>query len=223
MSYGPPSRTAPSPIHLTPRQRQILEAIYASQCNQCYSPTMAELARELGISRSTAFEHLGELKSKGLITTSPGRARSSRLTPLGYELLNGSTQDRDDRARSEDTIPLAGKVAAGLPMEAVEAREELSWQNLFGSEADLFSLEVQGDSMIEEDIHPGDYVVCRRICVAQDGDLVVALVDGHEATLKRFYRENNRIRLQPANCHYAPIYVDDCHIEAVVVGLLRRF
>ena len=221
MTHGN-TATHPSTIQLTPRQRQILEAIYASQCRHAYSPTMAELSHQLGISRSTVFEHLNELRSKQLITTCPGRARSSRLTAHAQELLDDRVDTDMDLRMSADTIPLVGQVAAGTPLEAVEERETLSWPGLFGQGQDLMALQVKGDSMIEEDIRPGDYVVCRRTSVARDGDLVVALIEGHEATLKRFYREPTRARLEPANARYTPIYAEDCRIEAVVVGLIRQ-
>jgi repressor LexA len=181
---------------------------------------MAELSRQLGISRSTVFEHLNELRSKDLITTCPGRARSSRLSTRAHALL----EDRPDTPPPAvaDSIPLVGQVAAGTPMEAVEERETLSWPGLFGQGQELMALRVKGDSMIEEDIRPGDYVVCRRTSVARDGELVVALIEGHEATLKRFYREPTRARLEPANANYQPIFAEDCRIEAVVVGLIRQ-
>jgi repressor LexA len=214
--------TINSQVQLTPRQYQILEAIGASQQNRCYSPSITELADTLGISRSTVYEHLAELRSKGLVSTCPGRARSSRLTSHGQELLSRLESDTPHEVSSADTMTLAGQVAAGLPLEAVAEHQELSWQDLFGHHEDLFSLQVQGDSMIEEDIHPGDYVICRRTSVARDGELIVALVEGNEAALKRFYREKNRVRLEPANSQYQPIYTEDCQIKGVVVGLLRR-
>ena len=212
------------PVHLTPRQRQILEVISASQRNRCCSPTIAELADELNLSRSTVFEHIGELRAKGLLTIVPGKARSSRLTSQGQRLLNRINTDEGDNASGDDagSIPMAGRVAAGQPIDVIVDRETLSWESLFGSGDDLFSLEVKGDSMNEEDIHSGDYVICRRNNVAPNGALVVARIDEEGTTLKRFYKEANRARLQPANSAYAPIYTDDCQIEGVVVGLLRR-
>ncbi len=108
-------------------------------------------------------------------------------------------------------------------LEAVENVECLSLNSCFGTADDIFALEVKGDSMINEDIREGDYVICRRSSVADDGQLVVAIVDEENATLKRFYKEKNRARLQPANDDYQPIYSDNCRIEAVVVGLVRRF
>ena len=217
-----PYQVTPAPVQITPRQRQILEAISASQHSCGYSPTMAELARTFGLSRSTVFEHMRELRAKGLIETCPGKARSSNLTFPGQELLSRIASNEDDSSDQATGIPLMGQVAAGQPVEAIEDRQELSWHVLFGSDEGLFSLQVSGDSMIEEGIRPGDYVIWRRTCVAHDGDLVVALIHGEEATLKRFYREAQRVRLEPANERYAPIYTDDCQIEAVVVGLLRQ-
>jgi len=123
----------------------------------------------------------------------------------------------------ETGIPLAGSVAAGVPVEAVENIESLSLNSAFGSGDDIFALEVTGDSMINEDIRQGDYVICRRSRVADDGQLVIAIVDDENATLKRFYREKDLARLQPANDDYKPIYTDNCRIEAIVIGLIRKF
>lgn len=209
---------------LTPRQLQVLRLIADFHDNRCYSPTIAELASALNLSRSTIFEHIAELQRKGLLSTSPGRARSLRLTSRGHALL--SAGDRDDSGLCESRhmgVPLLGTVAAGVPLEAVENEESLSLDSCFGMGGDLFALEVSGDSMIEKDIRPGDYVICRRSETAENGDIVVALVDEREATLKQFYRENESIRLQPANSNYPPIRSNNCRIEAVVIGLLRRF
>jgi repressor LexA len=209
---------------LTPRQIQVLRLV-ASFCDrQCYSPTIAELAATMGISRSTAFEHIGELQRKGLISTCQGRARSLKLTCQGYELLEqAGIQDTASAEGPGGFIPLVGQVAAGLPVEAVQNEEILSLRDCFGSADDLFALEVRGDSMIEEDIRPGDYAVCRHSDTANNGDLVVACVENGEATLKRFRRDSAGIRLLPANSNYQPIVATDCQIEGVVVGLIRRF
>jgi len=220
-----PNSALSQPVHITPRQHQVLEAIFVSQENRGCSPTMAELARELSLSRSTVFEHIAELREKGLLTICPGKARSSRLTSLGQERLDQigtPSYDMEEPSLEAGSIPLVGQVAAGIPMEAIEETQALSLQGLFGSDQSLFSLQVKGDSMIEENIHSGDYVICRRTSVAQDGDLVVAIVDDEDATLKRFYRETDCVRLQPANSSYKPIYSSNCRIEATVVGLLRQ-
>lgn len=208
---------------LTPRQLQLLRAIAYSQASRCYSPTIAELARELRISRSTVFEHIGELRKKDLLCACPGKARSLKLTSAAQELLSRvEPQSSPDQAASHASIPLLGVVAAGAPIEAVENAERLSLESYFAIDDDTYALEVRGDSMIDADIRNGDYVVCRRRCAAEDGQLVVAIVDNENATLKRFYREDSRVRLEPANDDYDPIYSDNCRIEAVVVGLVRK-
>jgi repressor LexA len=147
-----------------------------------------------------------------------------KVSLQGQELLSElSDQSPPNYDTKAEGIPLAGSVAAGVPVEAVENIELLSLSSTFGSRDDIFALEVTGDSMIDEDIHQGDYVICRRSHVADDGQLVVAIVDDENATLKRFYKEKGRARLQPANDDYQPIYTNNCRIEAVVIGLLRKF
>ena len=217
-------RTTKTIIQLTPRQLQLLKMIARFQENHCYSPTLAEMASKLNISRSTIFEHITEMRTKGLISGYPNKARSLKLSSKAFNLLNGFTdQSFSNYVDESEGIPLSGKIAAGVPLEAVENVESLSLKSYFGTGDDIFALEVKGDSMINEDIHEGDYVICRRSSVARDGQLVVAIVDEENATLKRFYKERNRVRLQPANDNYQPIYSDNCRIEAVVVGLVRKY
>jgi repressor LexA len=217
-------RTAQPAIQLTPRQLQLLQMIAGFQKNRCYSPTLSEMASELNISRSTVFEHLTELRRKGLLSGFQNKARSLKVSSQGQELLRELSGQSAPTYTSEVAgIPLAGTVAAGVPVEAVENIESLSLASAFGSDEDIFALEVSGDSMIDEDIQQGDYVICRRSRVADDGQLVVAIVDDENATLKRFYKEKDRARLQPANDDYQPIYTDNCRIEAVVIGLVRKF
>jgi len=132
-----------------------------------------------------------------------------------YAILN--THDQYSQG-----IPLAGNVAAGLPVEAIENCRCLSLESCFGNRGDNFALEVRGDSMIGENIHQGDYVICRKTSSASNGQLVVAIVDNDNATLKRFFKEGNRVRLQPANEAYEPIYSDNCRIEGIVIGLVRK-
>ena len=218
-----PSNTAKRAIQLTPRQHQLLQIVARFQENRCYSPTLGEMASALNLSRSTVFEHITELRKKGLLCASPNRARSLTLTSPARALLSSF----DDPSFSDHSselmgIPLAGRVAAGVPLEAIEDVESLSLNSCFGSSDDLFALQVSGESMIDEDIHEGDYVICRRSRVADNGQLVVAIVDNDNATLKRFYKEKKRVRLQPANDSFQPIYTDNCRIEAVVIGLVRK-
>ena len=209
---------------LTPRQLQLLKVIHFFQASRCYSPTVAELASQLGISRSTTFEHITELRKKGLLSAYPGKARSLKLTTKAQKLLNHLTaHNLNSYPHPPRGIPFVGRVAAGSPIEAVENMDQLSLSSHFGSSDDTFALEVTGDSMVDDDIRNGDVVICRRSCVADTGQLVIAVIDKREATLKRFYKEKNSIRLQPANDDYAPIYSDNCRIEAVVVGLVRKF
>jgi repressor LexA len=211
-------------IQLTPRQLQLLRMIVRFQEKHCYSPTLAEMATELNISRSTIFEHIAELRKKGLLSVYPNKARSLKVSSKAFNLLNCLTdQSFNTYVNEHEGIPLSGRVVAGMPLEAVENVESFSLKSCFGTGDDIFALEVKGDSMSNEDILEGDYVICRRSSVAIDGQLVVAIVDEENATLKRFYKEKNRVRLQPANDNYQPIYSDNCRIEAVVVGLVRKF
>jgi len=215
----------PKPINqLTPRQLQLLRTIARSQASHCYSPTIGELACELGISRSTVFEHIAELRKKDLLSACPAKARSLKLTPKGRELLKGLTaHSLDSHHKLHEDIPLVGGVAAGSPIEAIENKDYLSLTSQFGNDDCLFALEVKGDSMVDDGIWDGDYVICRRTAVASNGQLVIAVVDNENATLKRFYKEKAQARLQPTNDDYDPIYSSNCRIEAVVVGLVRKF
>lgn len=193
------------------------------QASQCYLPTIGELAAELGISRSTTFEHIGELRRKGLVSACPGKARSLSLTCKAQELLEElSSRSSGSLHELSGGIPLVGRVAAGLPIEAIEDRDFLSLNSYFGDSEDVFALKVTGDSMMGDDIRDGDCVICRRAAVADDGQLVVAIIDDENATLKRFYKEKSRARLESANDDYGSIYSDNCRIEAVVIGLVRK-
>lgn len=213
---------------LTPRQVQLLRTIAEQQRRDGYSPTIGELGEQLGISRTTAFEHIGQLRAKGLVSGQRGpstklRARSLTLTAKSRGLLKRLREHCfEPPYKSPEGIPLAGVVAAGQPIEAVENKDYLSINSFFGTTDDVFVLEVRGDSMVGENIREGDYIVCKRTAVATDGQLVVAIVDNDNATLKRFYREPERARLQPANDDYEPIYSDNCRIEGVVIGLVRK-
>ncbi len=207
----------------TPRQMQLLRTIASFRASRCYSPTIGELAGELKISRSTTFEHIGELLKKDLLITSPGKARSLKLTSKAKKLLSRFADNNpDDASEQSDGVPLVGRVAAGLPIEAIENKEQFSLGSHFGNDENTFALEVRGDSMIDDGIYDGDYVICRKSSVADNGQLVIAVVDNENATLKRFYKEKTAVRLQPSNDAYEPIYSNKCRIGAVVVGLVRK-
>ena len=206
---------------VTPRQLQVLRQIALFEKRQCYSATIGELAGELGVSRPTVFEHVEALRAKKLLESTPGKARSLKLTRWAKQLLDDDRQ-RASQYAEPGHLPLLGRVAAGVPIEAVENAEVISLQTLFGNADDVFVLEVAGDSMIDDGVQSGDYVVCQRSKMAHNGQMVVAIVDDDNATLKKFYKEDARVRLQPANDDYAPIYSNNCRIEAVVLGLLRK-
>ena len=198
---------------LTPKQLRILRLIRDYQRKHGYSPTMQELADVLGVTKVTVFEHVNGLEKKGLLYRSKHRARSLELSP--------EVAFPDE---SEGVLPLIGHIAAGSPIEAIENPDVVDLGNMFTSSAGVFALRVRGDSMIDEQIRDGDLVVAERRENARDGETVVALLepDG-EATLKKFYREGNRIRLQPANPAYSPIYSDQVRIQGVVIGVLRTY
>jgi repressor LexA len=220
---------------LTPRQVQLLSTIAGFRSSRGYLPTIGELAQKLCISRTTAFEHIELLRRKGLVSgqqcpSTKARARSLNLTSKARRRLKEISSCVYRRSYFEDGqqdessrgIPLAGKVAAGVPVEAIENKDYLSIESCFGNTGNIFALEVKGDSMIGENIYEGDYVICKKTATASNGQLVVAIVDNEDATLKRFYMENNLVRLQPANDKYEPIYSDNCRIEGVVIGLVRK-
>ncbi len=199
---------------LTPRQLAILRFIRDYKRSHGYSPTMQEVADELGVTKVTVFEHVGALVKKGLLRRLPYKARSLELT----------SQVSFPESRPT-ALPLLGRIAAGYPIEAIEDEEALDLEELFGSRAETFVLRVSGDSMVDDHIRDGDYVVVEKRSRVRDGETVVALLDDGEATLKRFYREGKQVRLQPANAQFSPFYVDPgrLDIQGVVVGVIRRF
>ena len=192
---------------LTERQREVYQFIREKIRHRGYGPTVREIGTQFKISSPNGVMcHLKALEKKGLITREPNMSRAIMLateTPEGGGL------------------PLAGRIAAGVLHEAVEQHERIDFGDLFNAD-DLFVLEVSGDSMIEDQIADGDYVVIRKQDTAHKGEIVVALTDENEATLKRWYPEANRIRLEPANSSMAPIYVKNARVLGVVVGVVRK-
>ena len=195
----------------TPRQLEILTLVRDTRRNLCYSPTLQEIADELGVSKITVFEHVEALIKKRMLTRRSNKARSLELTSLA--------RLPDDRAT---LIPMVGRIAAGLPIEALETNDVIDFEDVFKSPYPVGILEVTGDSMVNDHIADGDWVVFEKRSNAKNGDTVVALIDGEEATLKRFYKEKTRIRLQPANEKYKPIYVRNVDIQGVVTAVIRR-
>lgn len=195
----------------TPRQLEIVTLVRDTRRSLGYSPTLQEIADEIGVSKITVFEHVEALIKKGMLTRRSNKARSLEVT--------SSVKLPDDRAT---LIPLVGRIAAGLPIEAIEDTEVIDFEDVFKSRYDVGILEVSGDSMIDDHISDGDWVVFEKRSNARNGDTVVALIDGEEATLKRFYKEKKRIRLQPANAKFKPIYVRNVEIQGVVTAVIRR-
>ena len=202
-------------MNLTPRQTDVIVAIRNYRHLHGYAPTMQELADQLGTSKVTIFEHVGALEKKRVLRRDKHKARSLELV----------TDERlPDESRSTK-LPLLGSIAAGSPIEAIENREELDLETMFHAKAGVYVLKVRGESMIEDHLCDGDFVVIERRETARNGEQVVALLDSGEATLKRFYREGNKIRLQPANHTMQPRLVDAdrCKVQGVVIGVVRSY
>lgn len=198
---------------LNPRQKQILTYIHNFLRKKGYPPSVREICRATGLrSTATVHSHLVQLEKKGYINRDPQKPRAIEIT--------------DKKIFSQGTVrvPLIGRVTAGQPILALENIEETY---LFPKDmlpdANLFMLSVIGDSMVEAGIFDGDYVIVKATNTAENGDIVVALIDNNEATIKRFYKEKDYIRLQPENRFMEPIIVKDANILGQVVGLYRKF
>lgn len=205
---------------LTRRQKEVLDFISNFLDRHGYSPSYDEIAKGLSLaSLATVHKHISALDAKHYIKRSVNRSRSVELTRKHF--------DEQQRARAAELeIPLAGRIAAGAPVESVEERESLKLSEFTGEGRDTFALEVRGDSMIEDHILSGDYVLVERTPEVRDGDIVVALVSGMETTLKRFYREGpDTVRLQPANAAMEPIRVpvSDLEVQGRVLAVLRKY
>lgn len=196
---------------LTPRQRDIYLFIRSKIKGRGYGPTVREIGTEFGIrSPNGVMCHLKALQKKGLILREPNMSRA-------IQLLDGSLDESKPRG-----LKLLGRIAAGQPIEAIEQADELGFDEWEEAD-DKFALRVTGDSMIEEHIADGDFVVIRRQEQARDGQIVAVQDDDGEATLKRFYRERNRVRLEPANAAMQPIFRDKVQILGVLVGVVRKY
>jgi repressor LexA len=197
---------------VTRRQKEVLDFLESFVARNGYSPSFEEIARGLDLkSLATVHKHITNLERKGLLDRIHNRSRSIDIVPPGV------------RTRSSERIPLMGRIAAGLPVEAAENPESISLHDVVGNK-DVFALEVRGDSMRDEHIVSGDFVLVERTRTARQGEIVVALVRGTETTLKRFYLEGAQVRLQPANLEMEPIVVPAAQvaIQGRVLGLLRR-
>jgi repressor LexA len=204
---------------LTKRQKQVLDFIGNFVDENGYCPSFEEIARGLELaSLATVHKHISVLEAKNYLKRGFNQSRSLELTPKYLQ-----EQRRTRPAVTE--IPMLGRIAAGLPVEAVEQREVLNFAD-FAGDGNTFALEVRGNSMIDDHICDGDVILLERVTQARDGDIVVALVAGSDTTLKRFYRESaDTIRLQPANAALKPILVParDVQIQGRLLAVLRKY
>jgi repressor LexA len=198
-----------SPEKTTSRQKAVYEFIRDKIRNRGYGPTVREIGRAFRIASPNGVVcHLKALEKKGLIKREQNLSRAIQLAREPAELRG---------------LPLAGQIAAGVLHEAVEQRERVDFSELFDARnKNLFVLQVKGDSMIDDHISDGDFVVVQKTRSARKGQIVVAMTDEGEATLKRWFPEKNRIRLEPANSNMKPIYVKDARVLGIVVGVVRR-
>ena len=199
-------------LPLTKRQREILDYLNEFIQQHGYAPSLEEIGRRFNLSSlATVHKHLTNLQEKGFIRRAWNRSRSVELVParVGGRALE---------------LPLLGFVAAGAPIEAVASNETIAVPEALVGKRDSYVLRVKGDSMIDEQIRDGDFVIVEDRKTADNGEMVIALIGGLDVTLKKFYRENGKVRLQPANPAMQPIMLDADHVQVqgVVVGVMRR-
>jgi repressor LexA len=201
-------------MHLTRRQKEILDFLGRHIERKGYAPTIEEIGEHFGLSSlATVHKHLSNLQEKGLIKRAWNRSRALELVPT------------EVKVRAVE-LPLLGRVAAGSPIEAIQSTETIFVPEDMVGRRETYVLQVKGDSMIDEQIRDGDYVIVEDRKTARDGEMVIALLQGESVTLKKLYREGNgRVRLQPANARMKPLFVDqdDLRIQGVVIGVLRKY
>jgi repressor LexA len=205
---------------ITKRQRQIYDFIHGFVQKNGYSPSFEEIGNGMGLSSlATVHKHISNLEKKGLIKRDYNRSRSIDVLPV-----RGLFKRQVQKAPTEIALPLLGRIAAGQPIEAIETPETISLGDITRSK-DVFVLQVKGESMKDEHIVDGDYVLVEKTNTSRDGEIIVALVDGTDATLKRLYREGVNIRLQPSNAAMKPIIVParSVQIQGRVIGVLRKY
>ena len=200
-------------LPLTKRQREILDYLNDFIARNGYAPSLEEIGRRFGLSSlATVHKHLTNLQEKGFIKRAWNRSRSVELVsaPVGGRAVE---------------LPLLGYVAAGAPIEAVVGNETIVVPEDLVGKRETYVLRVKGDSMIDEQIRDGDFVIVEDRHTADNGEMVIAILHAGDVTLKKFYREYGHIRLQPANAAMQPILVhpDQVQIQGVVVGVMRRY
>lgn len=204
-------KTIPPTLNLTKKQREVLDVFNGFIQEHGYTPSYREIAKHLNLSSpATIFQHVQALKIKGAL---PHEEKNTRtLENIESDLFTSIN------------LPLVGIITAGAPIEAVEQKDSIAVpSDLVVDNENSYVLKVKGDSMIEDGILDGDFVIVERNPSPRNGDVVVALLDNAYATLKRFYKEHNRIRLQPANTHMRPIFCKDIIIQGVVRAVIRKY
>lgn len=201
-----------STLPLTRRQQDILQFLRSYVDEHGISPTLEEIAAHFGVNKVTVFGHVAEMERKGVLR------RRAKGVSRSLELV-----DEDDGDGNGVSLPVLGKIAAGAPIETIEEPEQLDFADLVPDGKEVYALEVQGESMIEDAIANGDIVLVERRESAREGETVVAVLPDGDATLKRFYRDGKKIRLQPANSTMSPIIVDEVEIRGVVIGVVRKY
>jgi repressor LexA len=212
------TRVSEVAMAITKRQREVYDFISEFVAAKGYSPSFEEIGEALGLSSlATVHKHISNLESKGLLKRDYNRSRSIDVVPM-----RGKAKTPPPDTRFE--LPLVGRIAAGRPVEQVEQPETISLTD-FTRAKDVFVLQVTGESMQDEHIVDGDYVLVEKSQTARNGEIVVALVNGSDTTLKRFYKEGDMIRLQPSNAAMEPIMVPaaNVQIQGRVVGVLRKY
>lgn len=210
---------------LTEKDYQIMDFIYEQTELRGYPPTVREICDAVGLtSTATVHARIKKLETMGYIVKESSKNRSMRLVnyaPEGNKVLKHLPADYDDRYLE---VPMYGRVTAGMPITAIqENTETFPLPMQFAKNKNLFMLKVQGESMINAAILDGDYIIVQEQPTAQNGDIVVALVNGDEATVKTFYKEKGHFRLQPENDYMEPIIVEELSIIGKVVGVFREF
>jgi repressor LexA len=189
---------------VTPRQLEVLRFVEDYTDRNGYSPTLQEIADRLRVTKVTVLSHLRQLEKARHVRRSYYRRR-------GIEVVTRTRR-----------LPVIGRIAAGKPIDAIAHPGDLDVLGVLRENREYFALEVRGDSMVEDHIRDGDYVIAERRATAENGETVVALLEDGTATLKRFYREGRRVRLQPANPRMEPIVLDRVDVQGVVVGIFRK-
>jgi repressor LexA len=201
---------------ITKRQREVYDFISAFIANKGYCPSFEEIGKGMGLSSlATVHKHITNLEKKGLLKRAYNRSRSIDVLPV---------KQRPRGAPLSSSLPLMGRIAAGRPVETFEVPETISLTDITKSK-DVYVLEVKGESMQDEHIMDGDYILVEKTSTARNGEIVVALVEGSDTTLKRFYKEGDQVRLQPSNATMQPIVLPAkaVQLQGRVIGVLRKY